>query len=276
MAAELEIVCIGNELLIGKVVNTNASWIGKKATDLGIKVKRVTVCADDLQEIASVIREALSRKPKFVITTGGLGPTFDDKTLQGISIALQKKWVVNVEAFRMVQNKYVEYVKSRNIETPDMTEPRVKMATFPEGTKPLFNPVGTAPGMQADIENTVLFALPGVPKEMEAIFELSVVPLLRQASENGGFYQKSIYADNIMESILAPLIDKVMQDNCGVYIKSHPKGMENQPHMELHFSILEKNPDRAEALLREAVAQMVQLIRENGGKIYPEKHQTDV
>ena len=270
MTASLEIVCIGNELLIGKVVNTNASWLGKKVTDLGLRVKRVTICADDLQEIASVVHEVLSRKPDFVITTGGLGPTFDDKTLQGIAIALQKNWIVNAEAFKMVQDKYLEYAKTLNIGTADMTAPRVKMATFPEGTKPLFNPVGTAPGMQANIEETVLFALPGVPKEMEAIFELSVAPLLQKSSESC-FHQKSIYADNIMESALAPLIDKVMQDNAGVYIKSHPKGMENKPHIELHFSILEKNPRKAEALLRGAVAQMIQFIQQNGGKIYPQE-----
>lgn len=271
MSADVEIVCIGNELLIGKVVNTNASWIGKRVTELGLTVRRVTICADDLQEIATVICEALSRKPKFVVTTGGLGPTFDDKTLQGIAIALHKKWVVNAEAFKMVQNKYAEYAKTRNSETTDMTPPRVKMATFPEGTKPLFNPVGTAPGMQANIENTVLFALPGVPKEMEAIFELSVAPLLRQASENNGFYQKSLYVDDVMESVLAPLIDKVMQDNSGIYIKSHPKGLENKPHMELHFSILGKKPDNAEELLKKAMKQMVQLIQQKGGKIYLEE-----
>lgn len=268
MTADVEIVCIGNELLIGKVVNTNASWIGKRVTELGLTVKRVTTCADDLQEIAAVIREVLSRKPKFVITTGGLGPTFDDKTLQGIAIALQKKWVVNAEAFKMVQNKYLEYSKTRSLEVADMTAPRVKMATFPEGAKPLFNPVGTAPGMQANVEDTVLFALPGVPKEMEAIFELSVAPLLRRVSENNGFYQKSLYVDGIMESVLAPLIDKVMQDNAGLYIKSHPKGMENKPHMELHFSILGKETDKPEELLKKATAQMIQLIQEKGGKIY--------
>ena len=76
----MEIVCVGNELLIGKTLNTNAHWLARRATSLGIMVKRITVVADDVDEIAKVILEALKRKPRFIITTGGLGPTFDDKT----------------------------------------------------------------------------------------------------------------------------------------------------------------------------------------------------
>ena len=79
-----------------------------------------------------------------------------------------------------------------------------------------------------------MIALPGVPSEMEAIFQETIAPLLKQASGNSAFYEKSIYADDIMESTLAPLIDKVMHDNPGVYIKSHPRGGENRPHMEIH------------------------------------------
>ncbi|MCJ7767212.1 molybdopterin-binding protein, partial [Candidatus Bathyarchaeota archaeon] len=79
----LEIVCVGNELLIGKTLNTNAHWLAKRATSLGVMVKRVTVILDEVDEVATVLREALNRKPRFIITTGGLGPTFDDKTLEG-------------------------------------------------------------------------------------------------------------------------------------------------------------------------------------------------
>jgi molybdenum cofactor synthesis domain-containing protein len=80
---DMEIICIGNELLIGKIANTNAQWISRQATLLGINVKRITVVSDELEEISEAIREALKRRTRFIITTGGLGPTFDDKTLQG-------------------------------------------------------------------------------------------------------------------------------------------------------------------------------------------------
>ena len=88
MTVDLEIVCVGNELLIGKIKDTNAHYLAKQATQLGANVKRVTVIQDTLAEIASTICEAIARKPQFIVTTGGLGPTFDDKTLQGIAKAL--------------------------------------------------------------------------------------------------------------------------------------------------------------------------------------------
>lgn len=272
MATDMEIICVGNELLIGKVVNTNASWLGKRATNIGIVVKRITVCADNVEEMAAVFREVFARKPKFVVSTGGLGPTFDDKTLQGIAEALNRKLAVNEEALRMVKDKYTEYAKTRNIEEGEMTAPRLKMATLPEGTSPLLNPLGTAPGVRADVNGTVLVVLPGVPREMEAIFEASMMPLLRKASGNVAFYEKSIFADDIMESVLAPLIDTVMHDNPSVYIKSHPKGRENKPHMELHLSTSGKPAEKPEKRLENAAAQLVTLIVKSGGKVYAEEH----
>jgi len=85
MRVKIELVCIGNELLIGKTVNTNAHWLAERCTALGASVQRITVISDDLDEIAGALNESLGRKPSFIITTGGLGPTFDDKTLRGVS-----------------------------------------------------------------------------------------------------------------------------------------------------------------------------------------------
>ena len=91
----VELICIGNELLIGKTLNTNAHWLAKRITSLGLKVRRITTVEDSLEEISSAIKEALLRKPRFIITTGGLGPTFDDKTLEGIAKALNLELKVN-------------------------------------------------------------------------------------------------------------------------------------------------------------------------------------
>ncbi|MGB9853532.1 MAG: molybdopterin-binding protein, partial [Candidatus Bathyarchaeales archaeon] len=147
MSVQIEIVCIGNELLIGKTLNTNAQWLAKRATSLGITVKRITVVGDEVEEIANAIREALQRKPRFLITTGGLGPTFDDKTLEGIAKALNRKLELNQKALQMVKEKYEAYAKAGKIEEVEMTPHRVKMAMLPEGAEPLQNPVGTAPGV---------------------------------------------------------------------------------------------------------------------------------
>ena len=268
MTVDIEIICVGNELLIGKIKDTNAHYLAKQATLLGANVKRVTVIQDTVEEIATSICEAIARKPQFIVTTGGLGPTFDDKTLQGIAKALNRKLEVNPKALAMVRQKTLEYAKKRQLPTEiELTPPRVKMATFPEKTEVVNNPIGTAPGMRVDVHGTVLFALPGVPVEMEAIFNETIAPLLKQAVGSNVFCERSIFADNIFESRLAPLIDKVMSDNRGVYVKSHPKRSENKPHVELHLTINErKECNPAEKLLK-AAKQLAVLIEANGGLV---------
>jgi nicotinamide-nucleotide amidase len=275
MRGEVEIVCVGNELLIGKTLNTNAQWLSKRATAIGIAVKRMTVVADDVDEIASTVREALQRKPQFIITTGGLGPTFDDKTLEGIAKGLSRKLEINAKALQMVKEKYEAYARERGAEKVDLTQSRIKMATIPATTEPVPNPVGTAPAVRADVNGTVLFALPGVPSEMEAIFEETIEPMLRQTSGGSSFYEKSMYADNIMESTLAPLIDKVMHDNPGVYVKSHPKREEKRPHIEIHFSVKARVAEKPEEKLQKAMSHLSTLIGKSGGKVFRD-YQTSV
>ncbi len=267
LTTDMEIVCVGNELLIGKIVNTNASWLGKHATSYGIIVKRITVVADDVNEMAAVFCEVLARKPRFMIITGGLGPTFDDKTLQGLAKALNRPLEVNPDALQMVKAKYAAYAKTTNVPESEMTPPRVKMATMPQETLPVANPVGTAPGVQTCVDGTVIVVLPGVPLEMEAIFEASVVPMLRAATGDVSFYEKSVFADHIMESVLAPLIDKVMHDNPLVYIKSHPKQQEGRPHIELHLSTSGKPEEHPQERLNKAATAIAVLIEKSGGKI---------
>jgi nicotinamide-nucleotide amidase len=271
MTGEMEIICVGNELLIGKTLNTNAQWLSKRATAIGIAVKRITVVADDVNEIASVVREALQRKPQFIITTGGLGPTFDDKTLEGIAEALNCKLEINEKALQMVKEKYETYAREKRTEKVELTQSRIKMATIPQKAEPVPNPVGTAPGVRADLDGTILIALPGVPSEMKVIFEETIAPLLKQASGDITFYEKSMYADNIMESTLAPLIDKVMHDNPSVYVKSHPRGEENEPHMEIHFSIKAKDTEKPEEKLQKAITQLSSLIEKSNGKVFSDK-----
>ncbi|MCX8153376.1 MAG: nicotinamide mononucleotide deamidase-related protein [Candidatus Bathyarchaeota archaeon] len=267
MACKLEIICVGNELLIGKTLNTNAQWIAKQATAHGAMVRRITVVSDDVNEIASAIREALKRKPRFIITTGGLGPTFDDKTLEGIAKALRRKLEINREALRMVSRKYEAYAKEQGVEKVELSPPRIKMATLPRKAKPIPNPVGTAPGVLIALKETTLLALPGVPLEMETIFRQSVEPLLKQVVGKSTFYERSIYVEGVMESSLAPLIDKVMKENDGIYVKSHPKGRESMPHIELHFSISADEAGKADEKLQRAIRQLSSELAKIGGKV---------
>jgi molybdenum cofactor synthesis domain-containing protein len=265
MTVDMEIICVGNELLIGKTVNTNAYWMGKQATNLGVNVKRITVVQDVVDEIADVICEAIGRKPQFIVTTGGLGPTFDDKTLEGLAKALNRKSEINEKALTMVKARYAEYAKTRHAPETEITPARAKMATLPEKTEPINNPVGTAPGVRADLEGTVLFALPGVPSEMEAIFTETILPLLKQVVGDRVFCEKSMFVDNMMESRLAPLIDKVMSANTGVYIKSHPMAAENKPHIEIHLTASAKEEEKPMEKIMKAAKELVFLVEQYGG-----------
>jgi molybdenum cofactor synthesis domain-containing protein len=268
MTIDIELICIGNELLIGKVKDTNAHYLAKQATKLGANVRRITVIQDTILDIAITIKEAIARKPQFIITTGGLGPTFDDKTLQGIAKALDKKLEVNPEALAMVKQRSVEYAKKRGMPAEsELTPPRVKMATLPQRTEAVKNPIGTAPGVRANVEGIVLFALPGVPVEMEAIFNETIAPLIAQAAGGDVFCERSIFAENIFESRLAPLIDKVMGDNEGVYIKSHPIRTEDKPHIELHLTIIKNSQANPNGLLIKAARALAILIEQNGGLV---------
>ncbi len=272
MDRSVEIICIGNELLTGKTLNTNAQWLGKRITTLGLNVSRITIVGDDVNEISNITREALQRKPIFIITTGGLGPTFDDKTLEGIAKALNCPLQIHEDALKMIEKKYQQYVEEGLVkERVELTSPRIKMATLPKGASPLPNPIGTAPGVLLNQNNVTIVALPGVPPEMEAIFDNSVAPLLKEISGNITFYETSISVTGIMESEISPFIDKTMHDNPLVYIKSHPHGGEGVPHLELHFSTTAQNSNIAKKHVGRALLQITELIQARGGKIKPTK-----
>ena len=274
MDQSVEIICVGNELLIGKTLNTNAQWLTKRITTLGLTTRRVTVVGDDINEISGVIQEAVQRSPRFLLTTGGLGPTFDDKTLEGLAKALGRRIEVNEEALKMVKEKYLSYVQEGRMEVAELTPHRVKMAKLPEGSGPLYNPVGTAPAVVAEHENVTIIALPGVPSEMKSIFDESVASVLKKAAHGVTFFETSIEATKVMESEMAPLIDKVMHSNPHVYIKSHPKGAERVPRIEFHLSTTAKDSSTARKHVSKALIQLTELIQEKGGKIKLVKSET--
>jgi len=267
----VELICVGNELLIGKTLNTNAHWLAKRITSLGLKVRRITVIGDDLDEIAAAIRETVKRKPCFIIVTGGLGPTFDDKTVEGVSLGLDRRLEDNREALEMIKAKYEEYVAEGRIKEYEMTPHRTKMGRLPEGAKPLPNPVGTAPGVFLKHEGIGIVMLPGVPEEMKAIFDESVAPMMRKLAGDLTFYEVSLEVRNLPESELAPLLDEVMHDNPYVYIKSHPKAAERIPYLELHFSTTSKDSKVARQRIGRAVIQISEIIKRKEGIVRPIK-----
>ncbi|UCH30939.1 MAG: competence damage-inducible protein A [Candidatus Bathyarchaeota archaeon] len=267
MVENVELISIGNELLIGKTLNTNAQWLSKRITSLGLTISRITVIGDIIEEIAQTLLDAFQRNPLFIITTGGLGPTFDDKTLKGVAAAFDSKLRMNQIALNMIRKKYVEYAVVMSQKPFKLTPARRKMAEIPEEAKPLPNPVGTAPAIEIKRGDITIFSLPGVPLEMRAIFEASLLPVLKKAATNLTFFETSLFVNGIMESEMAPLIEQIMHDNPYVYIKSHPMGAEKKPRIELHLSTTAEVIEIAKKGVRRALAQLSELIKAKGGKI---------
>lgn len=261
----VEILSVGNELLLGNTVNTNATWIAARATSVGAEVNRITTIGDNLSEISRAVRESLRRAPNFVIITGGIGPTFDDMTLKGVARALGRRITLNRDAVELIRSHYARRFKGRRIK---LTGPRLKMACIPHGSIPLPNPVGTAPGVFLAANRTQIFCLPGVPSEAKAIFQESILTKIHAGASGRSYVESWLKISGIMESSLAPIIDRVMRHKPGVYIKSHPRGIENdRPQIELHFSTFA--PVRATGIrtLRAAVNEMKKELKNRAVKV---------
>ena len=255
-----EIISIGSELLIGHTLDTNSHWIAKHLTKLGWTLERVTQLRDSLDSVKSGVRGSLKRNPRVLITIGGLGPTHDDLTLAGISRALNRPLRLNKEALQLVRDHY------RRLESkPRLTKYRTKMATLPQGSTPLPNPVGTAPGVKMQESGTTIFSLPGVPSEMKAIFLASISPYLGSFHTTGP-KEVEIKVTGIIESALAPILDQARKIFPRLYFKSHPRGRETgiRPLILLH--IYNIGPG-AEEGVRDAAAYVMLRLAKIGGRV---------
>jgi molybdenum cofactor synthesis domain-containing protein len=245
-----EIISVGNELLIGHTLDTNSHWIAKRFTRFGWTLQRITVLRDSLAAIKDGVTGALQRKPDLLITLGGLGPTHDDMTLKGIALALNKRLTLNPEAFAMVKARYSKLEASTGL-----TRFRRKMATLPEGAEPLPNPIGTAPGVMSKVGTIRLVCLPGVPSEMKAIFTGSVIPMLR-ASKAEAPKEVTVGLVGIIESALAPALDRTRKTFPGLYFKSHPRGREGGIRSLIQLHVYSVDPE-SRAKIDEAIAYLL-------------------
>ena len=209
-----EIVCLGNELLIGVTINTNGAYLGSQLTQLGYEVRRITCIRDDLTLGVEFFQEVFSRHPDVIIVTGGLGPTYDDIQLEVISKATGIPLVENSEALNQIQH----YYSRRNL---PLSPERRKMAYLPRTARVLSNGVGGAPGCHLIFNDMDIFCLPGVPTEMKDIFVHHIVPYLSDKVDIQ-IYETKFLVLNCMESQIAPYINQVKQDYPNLYIKSHP------------------------------------------------------
>ena len=264
----IEMLAVGRELLIGRTLNTNAQWLGRRLARRGTLLTKITTIDDDLGEIAAGLRECLERRPDFLIIVGGLGPTPDDMTLKGVSKGIGKKLRLNVLALSMIREHYVK----RNLGNLEMTPARRKMAIMPVGGTPVRNLIGTAPGVRLELPSTTIFCLPGVPSEMKSIFSESVEPEITE--KLGKLHRKyiSLKLEGIYESALAPLIKTELRRHPGAYIKSHPRGIrEGKSRIELDVAVVSEHRKQAEELAVRIVREIRGAIEAAGARVISER-----
>jgi competence/damage-inducible protein CinA-like protein len=167
----IETIAIGTELLLGEIQDTNTHYLARQFRNAGINFFRATIIGDNASRIAQVIKEAASRSD-IVITSGGLGPTVDDPTREAAALAAGVDLEFHEELWEQIQERFRRYGR-----TP--TENNRRQAYIPAGATAITNPVGTAPAFCTPIADSLVISLPGVPRELETLFEDSVLPMLR-------------------------------------------------------------------------------------------------
>lgn len=191
----VELVTVGDELLLGDTINGNAAWLGRRLADSGIAVVRSVVVADRQEEIIQAVEDGL-RRSEAVITTGGLGPTSDDLTREALAAA------AGVKLHR--DPGLEERLRERTVRAGRELMPMaLRMAEVPEGAAILPNPAGTAPGLRVELPGGPVYALPGIPSEMRALIDAEVLPRLLADGVAEPARRRTLRTAGVWESILA-------------------------------------------------------------------------
>ena len=198
---KLSIVAIGDELLIGQVIDTNSGWIARETAQYGWEIKNVQVVADDKDEIKQAIDRAF-KATDVVITTGGLGPTKDDITKQTLCEFFGGELIYD----KAVEKNVLEVVAKRGLKINDLT---AAQAYVPSSCEVIQNKVGTAPIMWFEKEGKILVSLPGVPFEMQEMMRSAVIPKLKDRLENDtNIEHHTFIIIDHSESVLAGKLEK--------------------------------------------------------------------
>ncbi len=193
------IITIGDELLIGQVIDTNSAWIAQELNKIGILVKRRVAVGDTWDEIWKALDEE-SAHSSIILITGGLGPTADDITKPLLCKYFNGKMIVNDAALKNVIHLF------ENIFKRPITPRNLKQAEIPDTAKVLINPRGTAPGMWFEKEGNLFISMPGVPHEMKGIMEEEVLPAFSKKFDLPHIAHKTLATFGIGESTLADMI----------------------------------------------------------------------
>ncbi len=212
-AAPVEILAIGTEVVIGRIQDTNSSWLAQRLTEAGARVEQITAVADDPDLLARAWRDAIDRRKGLIVATGGLGPTPDDLTVE-VAAA--------VAGVGVLQHPEViaSYRQRRQLGDSEPLPPHLfKMSAVPAGSEVFHNQHGWAPGFAIRVQDTVLACMPGPPSEMRSLWETAFGPLT--ARWYGGRTESERVLVTMFESQVAPILELVMDRHRNSYLKAY-------------------------------------------------------
>jgi nicotinamide-nucleotide amidase len=246
-----EIIAVGSELLTAERLDTNSLFLTAELNRIGIRVIQKAVVGDDPDEMASSFRQALERAD-VIVSSGGLGPTDDDRTRTAVSQLLGRKLLLNDEILERIKTRFRRYNRP-------MPEINIRQAMVPEGATILPNPRGTAPGLWLEAKGRIVILLPGVPAELRALFETEVGPRLSRIAPGERLFTRELRVTGLPESEVEARVSPVyaLYPDIEVTILAAPSGI------QLHPRIWSKNEAQARKLLDEMTLRMALPLGEN-------------
>lgn len=236
--AVAEIITIGTEILLGEIVDTNARTIARVLRDTGVDLYRKTTVGDNASRIAQAIQQAMERSD-IIITTGGLGPTVDDTTREGLARAVDLELEYRPELWEQITERFQRFGRKP-------TENNKRQAYIPRGAIAVENPVGTAPAFIIETESHAIIALPGVPREMDYLLSRYVIMYLRERYKLSGLIKtRIIHTVGVGESQIDDLIgDLEEHSNPTVGLSAH------SGQVDVRITAKAESEDDADELIR--------------------------
>jgi len=257
---QIEILVIGREMLTGRTLEADANWIAKQIAAMGGRLAQITVVDDDAAAIAAAVDAAHRRGIELLITTGGLGPTHDDVTRAGIAQAMGVELKLNDQARQFIADKYFDLFEAGLVENDEVTPERERMALLPAGAAWIENPVGVAPGLRVRLDSMEIVGLPGVPRELYAMFDLALGLELSRRFGDSGFVELTVGTDESDESTLTTLTQGLSTRYPGLHVKTNPTYFGDADGIRETFSAYAARPEAARQLVEKAAAELADLL----------------
>jgi nicotinamide-nucleotide amidase len=245
-----EIITIGDEILIGQIVDTNSAWMGKALNKIGIRVKQITSVSDDAAHITQALGEA-QRRADVILITGGLGPTKDDITKITLSKYFNMPLIRDPATLAHVESLFAKLNRP-------MIDVNIRQADVPDGCTVILNKNGTAPCMWFEVNGKIIVSMPGVPFEMMYLMEEEILPRLKKAFKLPFIIHQTILTTGIGESFLAQQIESI-EDRLPPHIKL--AYLPKLGQVRLRLSAIGENEEQLKSEVDDYAQQLIECVK---------------